>query len=480
MFDNLREFLTKAEELGQVNLVEGADWNLEIGAITELQLTVPKAPLLLFDKIKDYKPGYRIITNFLNTEMLINLALGFPLEAKGLEIVKLWRDRFKEQFELVPPIEVKSGPFMENIHTGDEIDLLEFPAPKWHDLDGGRYIGTAHVVLQRDPDDGWVNLGTYRVEVQDKNTATIFMSPAKHGDIIRRKYWAKGQSCPAVVVCGPEPLLWLTGTMGVPWGCSEYDYAGGLRRKPVEVVKGKMTDLPIPAWAEVILEGEILPPGTDDRLEGPFGEYTGYYASGARNEPAFRVNCVMHRNDPIITAHPPQVGRYKLDSKAFADSAVLWNELDKRVQGIKGVWYFHESTGPSVIAISLKQMYSGHAKTAATFAAGYHTEAQACRWIIVVDDDIDPSNTADILWALGQRSDPVNSLEVITGLCTNPLNVMTPPDRRSRRNYNHSRAIVLACKPYDWIEEFPTSIKSPPEVMNKTREKWGEFLYGQS
>ena len=85
----------------------------------------------------------------------------------------------------------------------------------------------------------------------------------------------------------------------------------------------------------------------------------------------------------------------------------------------------------AMIAISLKQMYAGHAKTAGLFAAGYLTETEACRWIIVVDDDIDPSNTADILWALGQRSDPEDSLEVITGLCTNPLNTMTPPEMRS-------------------------------------------------
>ena len=95
----------------------------------------------------------------------------------------------------------------------------------------------------------------------------------------------------------------------MPWGVSEYDYVGGLRNKPVEVIKGKTTDLLIPAWAEIVLEGELLPPGTDDRLEGPFGEYTGYYASGARDESAFKVNCVMHRNDPIITGHPPQVGK---------------------------------------------------------------------------------------------------------------------------------------------------------------------------
>ncbi len=480
MFNNLRDFLKRAEELGQVNLIEGANWDLEIGRITELQLSIPNAPLLLFDKIKGYKAGYRVMTNLIYGDLLVDLAMGFPLEAKGIEIVKIWRDKLKEEFKPVPPIEVKIGPVMENIHIGDEVDLFEFPTPKWHELDGGRYIGTGHLVIQRDPDEGWINLGTYRTQVHDKTTATIFMSPGKHGDIIRRKYWERGLNCPAAVACGVEPLLGSTGYTAIPWGLSEYDYAGGLRNKPVEVVRGKTTDLLIPAGAEIVLEGELLPPGTDDRLEGPFGEYTGYYASGARNEPAFKVKSVMHRNDPIITGHPPQVGKYTPESKLFADSAVLWNELDKRVPGVKGVWFLHESKGPSMVVISLKQMYAGHAKTAALFAAGYLTETEACRWIIVVDDDIDPSNTADVFWALGQRCDPETSLDVIAGLCTNPLNPMVPPEMRSRRNYNHSRAIVMACKPYDWINEFPASIRSSPEVLKKTKEKWGKFLYGQA
>ena len=142
--------------------------------------------------------------------------MGFPLEARGLEIVKIWRDKLKERNQALPPIEVKTGPVMENIHLGDEIDLFEFPVPKWHELDGGRYIGTGDLVIQKDPDDGWINLGTYRVQAHDKNTATIFMSPGKHGDIIRRKYWDKGQSCPVAVVCGAEPLLLKAGHTTCP------------------------------------------------------------------------------------------------------------------------------------------------------------------------------------------------------------------------------------------------------------------------
>ena len=480
MFNDLRDFIKEAEHSGQVNRVEGADWNLEIGNITELQLSVPDAPLLLFDNIKGYTSGYRVITNFLNTDLQLNLIFGFPLETKGLELVKLLRNKLKNEAKPLPPRELETGPVMENIHLNSEVNLYEFPVPKWHEKDGGRYIGTGDLVIQKDPDEGWINLGTYRVQVQDKNTATIFISPAKHGDIIRRKYWDRGQNCPVAVVCGVEPLTWMAGYTTLPWGYSEYDYIGMLRQEPIQIVRGRTTSLPIPATAEIVLEGELLVPGSDDRLEGPFAEYTGYYASGARNEPAFRVNCIMHRNDPIIMGHPPEVGKYRQEIRSISNAATLWNELDKHVPGIKGVWFLHEATGLSIAAISLKQMYAGHAKTTGLCAAGLLSETEACRYIIMVDEDIDPSNTADILWALGQRSDPAISLDIITGLSTNQLNTMVPPDMRNKRNYNHSRAIVLACKPYDWIKDFPVTIRSNPEVMKKTKEKWGKFLSGQA
>ncbi len=479
LFNDLREYLQKADELGQVNRVEGADWHLEIGSITELQQSVPNAPMLLFDNIKGYPSGYRVVTDFVNTEFLLDLAMGFPLEARGIEIVRLWKEKLKEGVKPIPPVEVSTGPVMENVHMGDEIDLFEFPTPQWHDQDGGRYIGTGVLIIQKDPDNGWVNLGTYRTQVQDKNTATVFISPAKHGDIIRKKYWAKGQSCPVAVVCGSEPMLWVAGPTALPVGYSEYDYVGGLRGQPVKVVKGPTTGLPIPAGAEIVLEGELLPPGVDDRLEGPFGEYTGYYASGARNEPSFLVNCVMHRNDPIITGHPPLVRRSHVECRPYIVAAGLWDELEKHLPGIKGVWLYCEAGFEPIVTISLKQMYAGHAKTAGLLAAGLRSEAEACRYIIVVDEDIDPSNMADVFWALGQRSDPAKSIDIITGLCNNPLNPMNSPEDRSKRNYTHSRAIIMACKPYEWIKDFPMSIKSSPEVLKRTKEKWGKVLYGQ-
>ena len=173
-----------------LKVIEGADWDLEIGAITEWQCQ-PNTPLLLFDRIKDYKAGYRVLSNLAVTMKRVALLWGLPETEKPMELVKAWRDKIKARFEPVPPVEVKTGSVKENIHIGDDVNLFEFPAPKWHELDGGRYIGTGNMVITTDPDEGWVNLGTYRVQIQGKNIATVKWNEGQHGDVMAKKYWAR-------------------------------------------------------------------------------------------------------------------------------------------------------------------------------------------------------------------------------------------------------------------------------------------------
>jgi len=477
MFGDLREFIEKAKELGECRLIEGADWDLEIGLINEWQASTPDSPLLLFDRIKDYEAGYRVASNLFTTPKRTALALDLPLELTGLELVKAWREKMKGEVKLLPPVEVKDAPVKENIHTGDEVDLFEFPTPKWHKLDGGRYIGTGNMVITRDPDEGWVNLGTYRVQIHDKNIATIYMSPGRHADIMRRKYWERGQSCPVVVTCGQEPVLWGVASFPIPWGICEYDYTGGFRNKAVEITKGVTTDLPIPATAEIALEGEIAPPETETRIEGPFGEWTGYYGVGARPEAAFRVKSILHRNNPIIMGAPPSrfMPRFTL-GKHFQKAAITWDELDKNVPGVKGVWWIEDAAAHSIAVVSIEQKYDGHAKQAASVVAGCNASGYMLRWIIVVDEDIDPTNISEVLWALGTRCDPETATDFIRGCWGSPIDPALPPDKKGRGQFDHSTGVILACKPYHWIKQFPPAIKFNPEVLEKTKNKWEKQL----
>ena len=137
-FNDLREFIKKADDLGECLVVEGADWDLEIGAIASLRGELPNCPLLVFDKIKGYEAGYRVASNLFTSPQRAALALGLPLGARGADLVKALREKLRGGVKPVPPVEVNSGPVKENIKVGDEVDLLEFPTPKWHELDGGR------------------------------------------------------------------------------------------------------------------------------------------------------------------------------------------------------------------------------------------------------------------------------------------------------------------------------------------------------
>ena len=140
MFDDLRGFIQALDERGLIKKVEGVDWDLEMGVITEIMAERQKLALL-FDKIKGYPEGYRVANGMYLTTIAQKLAFGIPEELSDVEVVRWWKDKWNE-FKPVPPVEVKSGPVSENILTGDEIDILKFPVPKWQELDGGRYIGT--------------------------------------------------------------------------------------------------------------------------------------------------------------------------------------------------------------------------------------------------------------------------------------------------------------------------------------------------
>jgi len=471
--ESLREFVEVLDKRGQLKKVEGADWDLEIGAITEM-VAERQGPALLFDKIKGYPKGYRIATNLLYTKVGQRIGFGIPEELSDVEVVKYWKDKWAE-YKPVPPVEVDSGPVMENILTGDKVDILKFPAPKWHEMDGGRYIGTGVVTITKDPDEGWVNCGTYRVMVQDNKTLAFYASPGKHATIMREKYWARGENCPVVMCFGQDPLLFGISTMPLPWGLSEFDLAGYMKGKPIEVIKGKITGLPIPATAEIAIEGFSPPPSVDSRPEGPFGEWTGYYASGTRTEPVVQIKAIYHRNDPIIHGQPPikpPVNTWfpiPLHTATF-----LWDALEKAgMQGIKGVWV--HGPGNRVIAvISLQQRYLGHAKQVANLAASL-LQGGACtgRYIIVVDEDIDPSNWEEVMWAVCTRCDPETSIDLVRGFLTSPLDPTLPPEKRKIGDLTTAKVIINACRPYHWIKDFPPVNQASDELRKKVLDKWG-------
>ena len=474
--DDLRSWLKEVERLGSLKRVQRADPNLEIGILTELNCR-RKGPALLFDNIRGFAQGRRILTGTILDAPRLGLALGQRGVESSEDLVTRLEGKMSEYEAAAskfPPREVANGPILEHQYFGDDINLLQFPAPKWHEHDGGNYIGTGCIVVTKDPDSGRINFGCYRVMVQDEKTVTVQISSAHHGAINLKKYRARNEPAPVAVSLGHHPVYLVIGGIGIPYRVSEYEYLGAMFGEPVPVVSGKITGLPIPADSEFAIEG-FCPPN-QSRSEGPFGEFTGYYGSGEAQEPMLEVKAAYFRNDPINLGAPP--GRPPHDYSymySLIRSVMVKESLVKDgVPDVRGVW-FHEVSGVNFFAVvSIKQRFPGHARQAAYLA----TQCQAAaghlgRYVVVVDDDIDPSNLGDVIWAMGTRSDPEKDIELLRNTYSSSLDPVYP---KGPRKFFGSRAIIDATRPYDWIDDFPRVAESSEEEKQKVIKKWKELF----
>lgn len=472
---SLREWLNSIEAMGQLRHVSGANTESEIGDLADYLQHIDQSPAVLFDNIPGYDPTFRILVNSFGHTDRVALTLGLPTGLNKVPLSDAWRKKIKG-LRFLPPKFVKDGPVMENVIRGDDIDMGIFPTPMWHALDGGRYIGTGSFDITRDPEDGWINLGTYRVMIQDKRTLGYYISPGKHGRMHRQKYFDEGKLCPVAMVFGGDPLQFLASCTEVPLGVCEYEWAGAVRGAPVEVIEGPVTGLPIPADAEIVVEGFADPQKL--MTEGPFGEWTGYYGSASRVEPTMQVEALYYRNNPIIVGVPPaqppeEMGR----ARAVMRSALLRDELDRcGVPDVMGAWQ-HEVGGTRLFTVvAIKQRYPGHARQVLHLASQTRSAAYAGRYTVVVDDDIDPANIQEVLWAMCTRCDPAISIDFIHGAWSTPLDPIIPPERKEKGDFTTSRALIDATRPWEWRDKFPEVNAPPRDVREKTAERWSYLL----
>lgn len=465
-YKDLREYIERVDQFGELKRVDGADWDLEIGAIASITSLMDNPPALLFENIKGYPPGWRVYCDVFNGRKRLAEVLNLDPERPAMDWINIIKDRLSS-FNGLAPVEVQRAPCQENILTGKDIDLYKIPVPRWFEGDGGRYLGTNDIVITKDPDTGWVNLGTYRVQLHDRNTAGIFSEKGKDGRLMMERYWAKGESCPIAVCLGQDPTLWIAGTQHLPFGHSEYEYAGWVKGAPIEFIKGPMTGLPIPASAEIVIEGEVPPPEVEQKMEGPFGEWEGYYASRASLQPVIKVKSVLHRNDPILCGlHRvrPHGGFY---FNNLFSCAILWQQMEAcGIPDIKGIWQM-DGGGRMIFVISVRQRYAGHAQRAAHIATG-GAGSYGGRFVILVDDDIDPSNTRDVLWAVATRCDPEHDIEILHGgwgANVDPITII-------RGDESGSRAIIDACRPFNRIQDYPPLVSVSPELQERVMQRW--------
>jgi UbiD family decarboxylase len=467
---DLRDFIEQVDRLGALRRIDGADPHLEIGAITELAAGMPDCPALLFDNIKGYPRGFRVFTNATTNVQRAALALNLDPALRPLDALTAWMRR-RTNLQMREPQRVGNAPFREHSDSGKAVDLGKFPVPQWHQKDGGPYIGSGSLVVMRDPDSGWINASIYRVQVHAKDRVTVqFDHLGRHNAIIAKKYWDKGQRCPVAVVNGEDPALFIAGFEYLPEGVSEYAFAGAIKDEPISVCDGPVTGLPIPVFTEIVMEGTLLPFPQTALPEGPFGEFTGYYASEARPAPVMQVEAVHYRGDPVLLGSPPmKPPRFHFGLPFRAAS--IWGNLEAAgVTDIVGAWQ-HVSQLMTVVA--LRQRYDGHAKRAALIAAA---NSYMGRLIVVVDEDVDPSNLADVMWAITTRAEPSESVDIIREAWSSSLDPRISPERRLQGATSQSKMIINACKPFVWKSQFPPSSALSVEELAAVERDWGHLL----
>jgi UbiD family decarboxylase len=470
MYRDLRDFIAQVDSLGALRRISGADTRFEIGGITEVAAGSAACPALLFDDIVGFPTGFRVFTNATTSPPRAALALGLDPDLRPIDALRMWKEK-RSTLKPVGPVEVKDAPVLENSAAGDDVDLRRLPAPHWHRHDGGPYIGSGSLVITSDPESNWINASIYRVQVHGPKHVTVqFDHPGRHGIMIAKKYWDSGKACPVAIVVGQDPALFVAGFEYLPAGHSEYDFAGAIKGAPVEIFRSPRTALPLPAYAEIVLEGRLLPPDEKTLPEGPFGEFTGYYAGGTRPGPVMEVDAICHRSDPILFGSPPlKPPRFHFGLPLRAVG--IWSNLETAgVTDIVGAW---QHVSQLMTVVSLRQRYEGHAKRAALIAAA---NSYMGRIVVVVDEDIDPSNLADVMWAVTTRCEPSEQVDIVRDAWSSALDPRIPPAAKKNGTTSHSKMIINACKPLSWLDEFPTASALSIEEAAAIEAKWRHML----
>jgi UbiD family decarboxylase len=477
--EDLRGWLAHMRSQGLVREVRKADPHLEVGAVTDLNAKRGKW-VLLFDEILGYREGFRILTGALLDAGRVGYALGCECGPDAQLLVRELRARLASPAPggaagRAEPS--RSAPLFANEMHGADVDLTQFPAPQWHERDGGRYLGTFDAVITRDPDTGWVNVGTYRMMVHDPRHVCLFVNASHHARLHMEKYWQRGERVPVAVSLGHHPALSALGGMELPAGVSEYDVLEQLHGG-VDLVETPVTKLPVPASSELVLEGYL---SRETVAEGPYGEFLGYYAGGVMQTPTIEVAAAYFRDDPIILGTCAGIPPYDYSYfRCPMRSAMIWDALEAAgVPAVRGVWCHEAGYTRALNVVSISQAYLGHAQQAGLVASQVAAGAFGGKYTIVVDDDIDPANLEQVMWAVSTRTDPAESIEFIRhswGMALDPMTDFGEGDRLDALPM--SRAVINACQPYKRRAQgtFPVAVTVPPEIAARVTEKYPDVL----
>jgi 4-hydroxy-3-polyprenylbenzoate decarboxylase len=471
---DLRDWLDLLDRHGELHRIDAAvDPIDELSTITYMATRRVGAPALLFERFRDNPLEARVLANMLgSSKERYALAVGIDPTLPARDMVEATRRIMTKR---IPPVRIpkQDAPVNEIVLRGAEIDLTKLPVPKFWPADGGPFIGTGDITMTSDPASGRINVGVYRQQLHGPCRVGLSFVPGRHGLLDCEAAWAQGKPCEIVAAYGIDPVLMMVGSQRFAADESELDVAGGIMGAPVELTDGEYVSIPIPARAEMVIEGLVHPGDTE--IEGPLGEFHGFYSGAPSRKPVIEIKALHMRRKPIMTAalmatYPScEIGAYQ----AIMRSARIQDNLaDMKVPGICGV-YCHPAAASAncLVVVSLRQMYPGHASQALALTSHCPAATYYTKWIIAVDEDIDPTDFDEVLWAMSTRCNPADDLDVLR----NTMSFRADPSLAPEAKPYGSKVLINACTPHKHLKSAPVRTAPRESVYRSVAARWREL-----
>lgn len=356
-------------------------------------------PVLLFEKVTGY--DIPIVCNVVASRRALACALGVDERSLAGEYAR----RIKEYQK---PVVVVDPPFRRRVVTGDAVDLDALPIPSYFPGDAGRYL-TAGLLVARDPDTGVETEGYHRFQLKGRNRMGVSLHSRRRMFEYQRRAEAKGRPLPCAVVLGVHPLVSMGSLAYPPAEVGKFEVVGGLLGEPLEIAPCLTSDLHVPAAAEIVIEGEILPGVREP--EGPFGEFTGYF-SRRSTEHVFVATAIATRERPWFQSIGSGRAGDHITTLGLIREAEIWNALSRAIPNVRGVHVPLSGASAFTAYVAITQGRPGEAKHVIPIVLGVD---HYLKLVVVVDDDIDVFDESDVLWAVATRMQPDRDLLMISG-----------------------------------------------------------------
>jgi UbiD family decarboxylase len=474
MFNELRDFLDylrKNNRLWEVNTEVDPKW--ELGAICRENFN-KMGYGFIFKKIKGFHTP--LVTGVFGCSRDIYADV-LRCDPSTEEVQKRWQEFYKK---LIKPriVDRNEASCKEIIIEKKEVDLYAdpFPVPTWHYLDGGPYLGTLHAIITQDPRTGWINLGVYRNQILDKNVLGCQVQGSKHIGMHWAKWRELGKPMPVAIAIGLDPYLIITSTTAIPAQIDEYDIAGAIKGAPIEVVKAETSDLLVPAFAEIVIEGE-MPIDSFWPEEGPVGEFTGFMGEKSNDSPYIKIKKVTHRKNPYFQGtyegRPPSESNIL---RSIGKSTALYEHLLRSgCPGVKDVCVTPAGGAGLHAVVSIKKSFPGHIRCVMGLMWGY--PGFSCKHVVVVNDDIDVWDAAMVEWAIATRVQASRDITIVTGGRTSILDPSQVPSKRPWSDWLGIDA-TNPVDEYRWDGSVmpPYADMFPIELLERIRSRWDSYF----